>query len=139
MTDSWLSKYQGLQYEDGARGPDKYDCWGLCREVRHSVCGKALLPSWGHVRNDMPREFTRAYENESVQMEQCAAEVGAICAAFRGRLVIHVGCVVEIEGRLAILDISPGATVRWWRIPEFERKFTKVAYYRDRINLPEQT
>ena len=136
---AWLSGYLSASYEDGARGPDKYDCWGLVREVRHLHCGKHLLPSWGHVRNTMPREFTRAYTLESATMEPCRPEIGAIAAVFRGRLVSHVGVVVEIEGRLAILDISPNCCARWWRVSEFERNFSKVTYYRDCIRLPEQT
>lgn len=29
----WARKYIGMAWEDGARGPERFDCWGLVREV----------------------------------------------------------------------------------------------------------
>lgn len=127
----WLSEYQRCTYEDGARGPDKFDCWGLVREVRHKWLGCRLLPSFGHVRNTMPREFTKAYELESATMRECPPEVGAIAAVFRGRICVHVAVIVEIEGALAALEIRAKSGVRWWRISEFERINPQVKYYAD--------
>ena len=131
MSRHWVENYLGKPYEDGARGPDRFDCWGLVRHVRHAHCGARLLPSWGHVRNTMPREFTRAYAAESAKMRQCEPEPGAIAAVFRGMLCIHVGVVVEIDGRLAVLEINQRSGVRWLRVPDFERQYIKVRYYAD--------
>jgi cell wall-associated NlpC family hydrolase len=33
MLPAWLEGYVGLLYRHGGRGPDAYDCWGLCRLV----------------------------------------------------------------------------------------------------------
>ena len=135
---SWLEPYMNARYRDGARGELvggvlEYDCWSLARAVRHEVYGKPLLPSWGHVRNTMPREFARAHEAVTADLEECAPEVGAIAAVFRGRLVMHVGVVVEIDGRLAVLDIrGDGLPARWQRITDFESRYLRVIYYRDK-------
>lgn len=58
---------------------------------------------------------------------------------FTGRLMLHVGVVVELEGRLAVLDISAKTGCRWQRIPDFEAPFAKVVYYRDSPNFSEPT
>jgi hypothetical protein len=138
VKDEWLSHYLFARYVDGARGDSgAYDCWGLVREVRHKIYGKRLLPSCGAIRKTMPREFTKAYEAEAASMEVCEPEPGAIAAVFTGRLMLHVGVVVELEGRLAVLDINEKSGARWQRIPAFEAPFSKVVYYRDSPSFPE--
>lgn len=128
-----LSKYLSATYEDGARGPDRYDCWGLVRAVRHELLGLPLLPSFGAVRNTMPAAFTRAYEEQAALMEECEPEPGAIAAVFRGRIVIHVAVVIEVDGALAVLEIRNDRTsARWLRIPDFESRYLRVIYYRDK-------
>lgn len=128
-----LSKYLSATYEDGARGPDRYDCWGLVRAVRHELLGLPLLPSFGAVRNTMPAAFTRAYEEQAALMEECQPEPGAIAAVFRGRIVIHVAVIIEVDGALAVLEIRNDRTsARWLRIPDFESRYLRVIYYRDK-------
>jgi hypothetical protein len=128
----WVEQYLTLEYEDGARGPERYDCWGLVRHVLHAHLGGRLMPSWGHVRNTSPRLFTRAYRAESASMLECAPCVGAIAAVFQGAIVRHVGIVVEIEGRLRVLEMNPSSGVRHRSVPDFEAPYLRVVYYRDR-------
>lgn len=127
-------KYRAYEYEDGARGPLKIDCWGLVRQVRHDL-GHAWLPSFSECRNTDPRGFTRAYEQQATQMEKGRAEAASIAAAFRGRICVHVGIVVDIDSRLMVLDIDAGRGVECSPVPEFEAKYGEVLYYRDK-SLP---
>jgi len=130
---TWIDHYLRATYQDGARGPDRYDCWGLVREVRHVIYGKRLLPSWGGVRNTQPAEFTRAYRAEAALMEECAPEVGAIAACFRGSLCLHVAVVVDIGEGLRVLEIRNAKTsARLLRLTDFERHYARVIYYRDK-------
>lgn len=128
----WVEQYLECEYEDGARGPDRWDCWGLVRHVLHAHLGGRLLPSWGYVRNTMPRTFTRAYQAESAAMEECRPEVGAIAAVFTGSLMTHVGVCIEVEGRLVVLEMNPKTGVRWRSVRDFEAPYAKVRYYRDK-------
>lgn len=128
----WINQYISVNYVDGARGPDDFDCWGLVRHVRHAHCGKALLPSWGHIRNTMPREFTEAYRAEAENMELCEPEHGAIAAVFRGDICLHVGLVIEKSGCLYTLDINPKKGARFQRLSNFKAQYLKVLFYRDR-------
>lgn len=125
-----LNDYIGLEYEDGARGPDKFDCWGLVRSIRREILGLPLLPAFGNVRHTMPIEFTKAYRSIARGMLICTPEVGAIAAVFRGKICIHVAVVVEIDGDLAVMEINPQTNCRWLRIPDFERRYLKVIYYK---------
>ena len=140
---AWVHKYLECEYKDGARGEEVdgvvyHDCWSLVRHVIHHELGGRLMPSWGYVRSNMSKEFTKAYRAESESMEQCAPEVGAIAAVFRGSLMVHVGVVLQIDGRLAVLDINPKARCRWRTICDFEAPYAKVIYYRDRSSLSKQ-
>jgi len=133
----WIEHYLNAQYRDGARGEYAdgaywYDCWALCREVRHEQYGRRLLPSWGYVRNTMPREFTEAYRTEADKMEECLPEPGAIACVFRGSLMLHVGVVIDIEGRLEVLEINPKLGARRRSIADFEAPYARVRYYRDK-------
>jgi len=126
-----LNDFIGMEYEDGARGPQKYDCWGLVRAIRQEVLNMPLLPSFGHVRHTMLREFNRCYQTTADTMQECKPEVGTIAAVFRGPICVHVAVVVEIDGALAVMEINPTTNCRWLRVPDFERRYAKVKYYRD--------
>lgn len=119
-------------YSDGGRGPCSFDCWGLVREVRHRVCGKDLLPEWGAVGFSKLRENTRAYAEKVDEMRCCTMpEHGAIAAGFRGRLCIHVGVVLEVDGRFKVLEINPGQRAKLVDPERFASGFEEVRYYND--------
>lgn len=131
-----IEKYMRAPYREGARGPIAFDCWGLCIAVRHQVYGLPLLPSLGSVGKDRVRENTHAYHDLRHGMEPCTPEPGAIAAVFRGELCLHVGVVVQVRGRLKVLDTNPGGA-RIQSTGEFEAAYPRVVYYRDRV-FPEQ-
>lgn len=93
---------------------------------------KRLLPSWGHVRNTEPKEFTRAYRSEAQFMEVCRPEPGAIAAVMRGAICVHVALVVESGGRLKVLEINPTRGARCLPLLQWERDHNTIIYYRDR-------
>lgn len=127
----WVNEYLVCKYEDGARGPDRYDCWALVREARSAFCGKRLLPSFGSLRNTNPRAFTRAYESEAMQMGQCEPEHGAIAAVLHGKVCVHVALVVENNSELWVLEINPKRGPRFLRLNQWQRDHLTVTYHRD--------
>jgi hypothetical protein len=133
-----IEKLMRAPYREGARGPIAFDCWGMCRAIRHDLFGMPWLPSLGAVGKDKIRENTKAYRSLRQAMEECAPEPGAIAAVLRGTALLHVGTVLLSEGRLKVLDTNPGgACLR--TTGEFEAAHPRVVYYRDRRILPEQT
>lgn len=124
-----INDYIGLQYEDGARGPLKHDCWSIARSVRHEVFGLPLLPSFGHIRPTMALEFTRSCNEVCRGLTRCGPEAGALVGVFRGKICIHVAIVVEVDGNLGVLDTNLKTGCRWMSLSDFERRFLKVKYY----------
>lgn len=127
----FVNKYLGCSYEDGARGPDRFDCWGLVRLVRHAELGLRLLPEYGTLRNTEPREFTKAYEEECSIMERCEPEPGAIAAVMIGRICVHVALVIDSPDGLRILEINPARGPRCMPLHKWMRDHSTVTFHRD--------
>lgn len=128
---SWVNHYLAATYEDGARGPDRYDCFGLVREVLHDRCGWRLMPEFGSLRHDSPKKMTEACRDTVAGMTICEPAHGVLACCFRGVLMLHVAVIIELDGSLAALEINPKQGARWSRIADFERQHNKVIYYRD--------
>lgn len=127
----WVAQYLTKRYKDGGRGPDFYDCWGLVREARADHCGKRLLPEFGDLRNTDPRAFTKAYSTEAAAMQQCEPEHGAIAAVLHGRVCVHVALVLEVAGRLHVLEINPTRGARFLSLAQWQRDHLHVTFHRD--------
>lgn len=41
---TWATKYIGLPFAEGGRGPDQFDCWGLVSAVLRRECGIEVEP-----------------------------------------------------------------------------------------------
>lgn len=128
-----IDRYLLARYEDGGRDWPLLDCWGLLRLARHELFGLPLLNSLGDVRRYSARNNQRFYRDQIAHLVPCEPEPGAIAAAFRGELCVHVGLVVRREGRLQVLEINPVSHARTTRLGEFSGNYTKVIFYRDRI------
>ena len=126
---TWLDKYIASTYLDGGRELPRVDCYGLVRLVREEVFGKGDLPSFGHVRNTMPAEFTRCVKQAASDFAECRPEPGAVATVWRGRICVHIAIVVEIDGRLAVLDTGSKTGPSWSSVPRFEARFAKVIYF----------
>lgn len=128
----WVNRYLEIAYEDGARGPFKFDCWGLVRQVRHAELGKRLLPEYGSLRNTNPRDFTRAYRTEASLMERCEPEDGAIAAVMVGEICVHVALVFGTPDGLRILEINPTRGPRHLPLHKWLRDHVTVTFHRDK-------
>ena len=127
----WINGYLVKQYQDGGRGPNDYDCWGLVRHVRHFELGFSLLPGYGSLRNTSPRDFTRAYRTERRGLRECAPEHGAIAAVLIGEICVHVAVVIECDGRHHILEINPTRGARFVPLAKWLRDHNRVTFHND--------
>ena len=127
-----IQHYLNSTYRRYGRGPDAYDCWGLVRDARVRLFGKPLLASYGEIGGQMAREMTEAV-NQTIHkhLKPCPAQPGAMAMGWRGRLCIHVGIVVEVDGRNWVLETDSGTGPVLTKIREFESRFLKVTYYDD--------
>lgn len=128
-----IEKYLKTTYKRGARGPNEYDCWGLVREVRHKLFGRALLPSLIDAIPGDVRSTTRgAIEIHSgVLARNVGIRTGAVAEAWVGRFCVHVGVVVDVDGRPMILETDTPHGPTLTKPSVFETRYTKVNYYDD--------
>ena len=129
---SWYrnnAKYHPL----AASLPPLFNCWSLVRRLRVELFGLPLLPLYGGINADDKRSLTRASkETISEHLKECDPQLGAIAACYRVSLCVHVGIVVEIDGRLCIAEIGAKTGFRIVPVERFEARYTKVRYYIDK-------
>lgn len=127
-----IDHYLSTTYQRYGRGPDVFDCWGLVRDARVTIFGKPLLASYGEIGGDDARGMTEAV-NATIASDLVPVKksIGVMAMGWRGRLCVHVGIVVEVDGRLWVLetDVSTGPVLS--RISDFESRYLKVTYHDD--------
>ena len=142
-----LNLHQGLNtlnnltwYRDNAKyhplaasEPPFFNCWSLVRRLRVELFGLPLLPLYGGINADDKRSLSKAAkETISGHLKECDLQLGAIAACYRVSLCVHVGIVVEIDGRLCIAEIGAKTGFRIQSVERFEASYTKVRYYIDK-------
>lgn len=125
-----VHEFLKVPYLDRGRTMDGLDCWGQLLLVRDQL-GMQSLPDIGPVSRAEPIAMQREYGKVSSTLVEGPPCVGAIAAVFRGTLFVHVGVVLEIEGRLAVLETNEGSGPRWMRVQDFVNTYYKVIFYRD--------
>lgn len=125
-----VHEFLKVPYLDRGRTMDGLDCWGQLLLVRDQL-GMQSLPDIGPVSRAEPIAMQREYGKVSSTLVEGLPCVGAIAAVFRGTLFVHVGVVLEIEGRLAVLETNEGSGPRWMRVQDFVNTYYKVIFYRD--------
>ena len=129
---SWYrnnAKYHPL----AASEPPFFNCWSLVRRLRVELFGLPLLPLYGGINADDKRALSlAAKETISGHLKECGLQLGAIAACYRVSLCVHVGIVVEVDGRLCIAEIGAKTGFRIVPVERFEASYTKVRYYIDK-------
>ena len=99
----WVSKYIGLPYEAGARGPERVDCWGLACMVYAQEFGIVLPQYPGLSLEAKPVECSDAIkEGLANSWEETSAPFEGALVAMGERVAIHhIGIFVPSEvGRI---------------------------------------
>jgi hypothetical protein len=126
-----IEHYLRSTYQDGGRGPSAFDCYGLVRAVRHELFKLPLLPVYGAISPDDKRSMTHICKREAQELKACKPVPAAIATAWRGKVCLHVGVCVEIDGRLGVLETGRKCGPRWQSLRDFERHYLEVIYYHD--------
>ncbi|MDD2663954.1 MAG: hypothetical protein PHD19_09355 [Dechloromonas sp.] len=125
MLDDWLR----VPYVAYGRTMAGADCWGLVRIVRHALRGE-WLPEFGAVAPDDKAKMTGAAgQVVAAGFAESAPSPGAIAAVWRGPLCLHVGIVIEADGRLAVLETNRATGPRWLRLADFSARYLRVTYH----------
>jgi hypothetical protein len=129
---SWYrnnAKYHPL----AASLPPLFNCWSLVVDMRVNLFGFTLLPLHGGIHADDKRGLSKAAASTiDSHLIESKMQIGAIAAAYRASLCVHVGIVIEIDGKLQIAEIGSKTGFRILSIERFEAAYTKVRYYIDK-------
>jgi hypothetical protein len=126
-----FNTYIDTKYQDGGRGPDKFDCWGLLRDILLKAgASENSVPSYGKCSADNKLQMTQHYSNiKHLYPQANTANIAMIAGAFSGSLLVHIGLVVPDGSQLAILHTTQKFGVHKTPIHLFERQYSKVNYY----------
>ncbi len=115
---------------DGMDYP-RVNCWGLARHVRHELYGLPMLPAFSIDAANKVRQTKAAHQVIDAFLVEAAPEPGSVAAVWRGRLCTHVGVVVEVESRLAVLEVDERIGCRWRWLADWVRLQTRTTFYCD--------
>lgn len=96
------------------------------------------MPLCADARPGDLRAITRAVQEVSglESMRPCPAAPGAVATAWRASLCVHVGLVVEVDGRRWVLETDDPSGPCITPLKKFESRYSRVIYYDDQ-DLPE--
>lgn len=127
-----LDKYLSVKYAHNGNGEDGvHNCWSLVRLARSELFGLPMLPDFSSISATDKKALTEsmiAVRDEN-GFKEVSAKAGAIATAFRGSLCVHLGLVVEADGRLWILEIDEPTGACLTPTGKFESRYAKVIYY----------
>ena len=124
MINDWLA----IPYVAYGRGLEGSDCWGLVCIVREAVRGD-ILPAFADIKDK--RALTHAAHDMIAQgwREVSKPKVGTLVAVWRGALCMHIGIVIEIDGRMAVIDSDEKRGVAWKWLTDYLRQHAKVTLH----------
>lgn len=127
MMDIVIDDLMSARYQEGARGPDAYDCFGLFAEL----CRRRGLAIPDH-----PSAHDLAQRQADIQSAAAAEwtaldapETGCAVAIRIGPYVSHIGMVIE-GGRFIHANIRTGITVA--RLDDLQWRERIAGFYRYR-------
>lgn len=132
-----IGQYLRTRYVRGARGPAEFDCWGLVRSARFELFGRPWLPLLADAAPGNLRAITRAHSDVSALhgFREVAPHPGVIATAWAASLCVHVGIVVQANGRLMILETDEPTGPCLTSINKFTARYTRALFYDDQ-DLP---
>lgn len=108
----WATKYIGKRWRMGARGPDEFDCWGLCYWISTHELNRPMpcYPVGPRSTTFATKAFERA--TAGTRWERLAQpREGCIVGLSLRRLLHHVGIYAEADGGMVIHALDKGNVI----------------------------
>lgn len=125
----------GVPYLDEGRTLAGADCWGLAMLARAAL-GLPDIPLAAGVTRSTVMGMQQEFRRISAGLAPGIVRPGALAAVFKGAAFVHVGVVIEADGRLWVLETNPGVGSCMRRMADFNAAYYNVVYYADR-DIPE--
>ena len=128
-----MNRYLESRYARGGRDYPDLDCWGLTRLARTELFGRPMLPLCSNAQPGDFRAITQACSEVSgvAELAPSQPQPGAIATAWCASLCIHVGLVVDADGRRWVLETDDPTGPCLTPLKRFESRYTRVIYYDD--------
>jgi hypothetical protein len=112
----------GKPYAHGARGPDAFDCWGLCAEVYRRA--GIELPDWRveHLTHEATAELVRGVAKDHAEWVSTPADWCFVYDHRDGHIGLH--------WRARVLHSARGVGVTLQRLAEFRTAHPRMAFAR---------
>lgn len=124
-----IDKYLAVKWQMGGRAFPVLDCYGIVHEVRRDLG----LPEWpafeGVIKTPQSNDMGIVCDEFKRDLTQCQPHAGAVAACYTGKIIGHLGVVVELNGLLYVLECNPRRNVTILPLARFERQYLKVEYY----------
>lgn len=130
-----MNQYLRVPYVDGGRTMGGLDCWGLALRIRADL-GLPELPDDPLATRGNGKAIAEQFRSISESLARGEPVPGALAAVFKGSLFVHVGVVVQADGRLWVMETNPDVGFMMRRVSDFIAAYYKVIFYHDR-NLSE--
>lgn len=100
MINHWINDYFGKPWENGAQGPDAYDCWALVRAVNADIFNINLPVISCDALNTqaIQKEFCNNPEYSNWVLVDSPKEGDCVVTKSRSGKAEHVGIWVEVDG-----------------------------------------
>ena len=122
LCDERILSLVGVPFEDGGRGPDSFDCWGLVREVYHRY--GIELPDYDIGCYDILNVMAEMEHNRPLWIEHKPPDLPIPCvAAFRvsATMINHVGIYIG-DGRFLHTREKAGAVIESLESPVWRHR-----------------
>lgn len=127
-----INKYIHVPYVNGGRDiKTGLDCYGLTRLIRNEAFGRPLMPLLNGLDADDKGDVTLSYAQLVGSYKEVELQQGAIACAFLGKRLMHIGAVVDVDGRTKIIETNKNTGVTLSSPAQFAAHYTVVKYYDD--------
>jgi len=124
----WADHYLACPYKHGARGPDKYDCWGFVWAALKDHY-QIELPPFGRLTSKDGVKLQHAHDVLYQRVRLCRPQDGAIAAVYHGVRFVHVGLAIEIDGRIWVQHTGSEHGPERVRLEEWLRRHITPRFY----------
>lgn len=126
-----INKLLTSRYVKHGRVFPELDCWGLSRLVWSDVLGKPELPSYSHIdpQDKAALTYSALEVKQGLGFIDTELKHGVIALAWRGRMCVHVGVALSIDGRMWIIETDEPTGPVLTNPKTFESRYSRVTYH----------
>lgn len=129
----WASEFLGKKWVSGARGPDKFDCWGLIYFILKTKY-KIIVdeyPGIGYLSGNNEDIYKLMAEEADKKWEVLEKPIdGCVCGLSQTKRITHVGLYLDIDGGRVLHSVEKLGVVCQPVSSLLANQFNTIVYYK---------